>query len=130
VLIIRGSKLYYTASGIVTLCRWPSRAQVERGLKTRFCALSWLITKKKMTDNFCSRASLCSLHIHKLCSGHVDHNSCVKQPYCLTNDSKTRREKRAFRVDSLLPCSILRSTFFTKLHATGSNGHHSASHSH
>ena len=27
VLIIRRSKLYYTASGIVTLCRWPSGAQ-------------------------------------------------------------------------------------------------------
>jgi len=26
VLIIRRSKLYYTACGIVTLCRWPSRA--------------------------------------------------------------------------------------------------------
>ena len=26
-LIIRRSKLYYTASGIVTLCRWPSGAQ-------------------------------------------------------------------------------------------------------
>jgi len=24
------SKLYYTASGIITLCRWPSGAQVER----------------------------------------------------------------------------------------------------
>jgi len=32
VLIIRRSKLYYTASGIVTLCRWPFRAQVERGM--------------------------------------------------------------------------------------------------
>jgi len=32
VLIIRRSKLYYTASGIITLCRWPSGAQVERGL--------------------------------------------------------------------------------------------------
>jgi len=32
VLIIKRSKLYYTASGIVTLCRWPSGAQVERGL--------------------------------------------------------------------------------------------------
>ena len=32
VLIIRRSKLYYTASGIVTLCRWPSGAQVEGGL--------------------------------------------------------------------------------------------------
>ena len=29
VLIIRRSKLYYTASGIVTLCRWPSGARVE-----------------------------------------------------------------------------------------------------
>ena len=27
VLIIRRSKFYYTASGIITLCRWPSRAQ-------------------------------------------------------------------------------------------------------
>jgi len=34
VLIIRRSKLYYTASGIITLCRWPSGAQVERGLCT------------------------------------------------------------------------------------------------
>jgi len=29
VLINRRSKLYYTASGIVTLCRWPSRAPVH-----------------------------------------------------------------------------------------------------
>jgi len=28
VLIIRRSKLYYTASDIVRVCRWPSRAQV------------------------------------------------------------------------------------------------------
>ena len=28
VLIIRRSKLYYTASGIVTLCRWPSGAMI------------------------------------------------------------------------------------------------------
>jgi len=25
--------VYYTASGIITLCRWPSGAQVERGLQ-------------------------------------------------------------------------------------------------
>jgi len=24
--------LYYTASGIITLCRWPSGAQIESGL--------------------------------------------------------------------------------------------------
>ena len=27
VLIVRRSKLYYTASGIITLCRWPSHAR-------------------------------------------------------------------------------------------------------
>jgi hypothetical protein len=32
VFIIKRSKLYYTASVIITLCRWPSGAQVERGL--------------------------------------------------------------------------------------------------
>jgi len=32
VFIIRRSKLYYTASGIVTHCRWPSGAQVGRVL--------------------------------------------------------------------------------------------------
>jgi len=32
VLIIRRSKLYYTASVIITFCRWPSRAQIERVL--------------------------------------------------------------------------------------------------
>jgi len=30
--IIRRPELYYTASGVVTVCRWPSGAQVERGL--------------------------------------------------------------------------------------------------
>jgi len=33
-LIVRRSKLYYTASGIITLYKWPSRARVERGLCT------------------------------------------------------------------------------------------------
>ena len=41
--------MYYTASGIVTICRWPSGAQVGRGLqtyyKTRICALSWSVAK-------------------------------------------------------------------------------------
>ena len=32
VFIIRRSKLYYTATGIITLGRWPSGAQVERVL--------------------------------------------------------------------------------------------------
>ena len=31
--IITRSKLYYTASGIVTLCTWPYVAQVVRRLK-------------------------------------------------------------------------------------------------
>jgi len=34
-LIIRRSKLYYTASGIITLCRWPSGAR--RGTATYRC---------------------------------------------------------------------------------------------
>jgi len=34
VLIVRRSKLYYTASGIITLCRWPSRAQHVHGAAT------------------------------------------------------------------------------------------------
>jgi len=34
VLIIRRSKLYYAASGIITLCRWLSGAQVQSGLCT------------------------------------------------------------------------------------------------
>jgi len=37
VLIIRRSKLYYTASGIVTLCRWPSGAQVEKESSLNLC---------------------------------------------------------------------------------------------
>ena len=32
VLIVRRSKLYFTVSGIITHSRWPSVAQVERGL--------------------------------------------------------------------------------------------------
>ena len=32
VLIVRRAKLYYTASGIVNTCRWPSRAQIESSL--------------------------------------------------------------------------------------------------
>jgi len=51
VLITRRSKLYYTASGIITLCRWPSdvhRLREEynkRITKQVFCALSWSVTK-------------------------------------------------------------------------------------
>jgi len=53
VLIIRRSKLHYTASGIIThTYRWPSRAQVERKnkliVKQKFCASSWLITEMKL----------------------------------------------------------------------------------
>ena len=34
VLIVRRSKLYYTASGIITLCKWPSGAQVQTVQRT------------------------------------------------------------------------------------------------
>jgi len=36
--------LYYTASGIIKICRWPSGAQVERGLHVE--AYNKLITKQ------------------------------------------------------------------------------------
>jgi len=32
VLIVRRAKLYYSVSRIITPIRWPSRAQIERGL--------------------------------------------------------------------------------------------------
>ena len=51
-----GHIVYYTASGIVTICRWPSVAQVGRGLqtyyKTRICALSWPIAKNRLRCTF------------------------------------------------------------------------------
>jgi len=37
VLIIRRSKLYHTAFGIITLCRWPSDAQVCTGQPPTEC---------------------------------------------------------------------------------------------
>jgi hypothetical protein len=37
VFIIRRSNFINTASGIVTLCRWPSGAQVETGISLNLC---------------------------------------------------------------------------------------------
>ena len=37
VLIIRTSKLYYTASGIITLCRWLSGAHLRTGRPPAEC---------------------------------------------------------------------------------------------
>jgi hypothetical protein len=47
VLIIRRSKMYYTASDIITLCRWPSGAPVNgtatyRCDDTRCCIIQFL----------------------------------------------------------------------------------------
>jgi len=44
VLIIRTSKLYYTVSGIITLCRWPSGAQILSELVHRTATCSVMIT--------------------------------------------------------------------------------------
>jgi len=33
----QGSKLYYTASGIITHCRWPSGTQVRTGRPPAVC---------------------------------------------------------------------------------------------
>ena len=61
VLIIRRSKLYYTASGIVTLCRWPSGTQVERGLQS--CLYMFLAL-------FCSSSGGQNCIIQHLISSH------------------------------------------------------------
>ena len=37
VFIVRRAKLYYTVSGIITLCRWPSGAQIVYGTATYRC---------------------------------------------------------------------------------------------
>ena len=41
VLIIRRSKLYYTASGIITLCRWPSGVQPTECDDTGCCIIQF-----------------------------------------------------------------------------------------
>jgi len=41
-------KLYYTASGINTLCRWPSGAQVERESSTCFEHYVFIIRRSKL----------------------------------------------------------------------------------
>ena len=44
IVLIMRSKLYYTASGIVTLCRWQSGAQVKSGLCTGRPPIGVMIT--------------------------------------------------------------------------------------
>ena len=46
-------KLYYTASGIVTLCRWLSGAQVERGLEPVFSQPAHRTATYKCDDTIC-----------------------------------------------------------------------------
>jgi len=42
--------LYYAASGIVTLCRWPCAHRT-----TTYCALSWSIAKKNVSEFIADR---------------------------------------------------------------------------
>ena len=60
VLIVRRPKLYYTASGIVTLCRWPSRAQsVHRTPTYRFDDTRGCIVQVWPPDD----EHMCSKHV-------------------------------------------------------------------
>jgi len=40
VFIIKRVKLYYTGSGMITLYRWPSGAQVERGRTATYLVIN------------------------------------------------------------------------------------------
>jgi len=52
--IIRRSKLYYTAFGIIT----PIGVKIPEAVKQKFCASSWLITKiKKVIGEFVEHCS-------------------------------------------------------------------------
>jgi hypothetical protein len=77
VLIIRRSKLYHTAPGIITLCRWPSGAQVERGLctgrpptvcdDTRCRIIQFFFYNKFIICLYMFRALLCSSPLGQNC---------------------------------------------------------------
>ena len=47
VLIVRRPKLYYTASGVITLCRWPSRARDGHLQSTKINNISQMHPKEQ-----------------------------------------------------------------------------------
>ena len=68
-------KLYYTASGIVTLCRWPSGAQVERGVL--FQPVQWTATYN-CDDTRCCLIQFDLLMMSTYCSKHVkEYNKLI-----------------------------------------------------
>jgi len=76
VLIIWRSKLYYTASGIITLCRWLSGAQVGLCTVCRICmshAFDWCYRNRStctvITRNFTPIMSKDSIIVNFLQSG-------------------------------------------------------------
>ena len=72
VLIIWRSKLYYTSSGIVTLCRWPSGAQAERGLSPQ----SSLNLRTRRPPTECDDTRYCIIQFWPPDDEHVVLETC------------------------------------------------------
>jgi len=73
-------KIVFTASGIVTLCRWPSGAQVERGAPLN------LRTGRPPTESDDTRCCIIQfdlLMMNTWCSKHVEayNKVIIKQEY-------------------------------------------------
>jgi len=84
VLIIRRSKLYCTASCIVTLYRWPSGAQVERGLQSSLnLCTGWPPTGVMIPDAVQYNFDLVMMSTQ--CSKHVEayNKLTIKQEFVL-----------------------------------------------
>jgi len=79
VLIIKGSKLYYTASGIITLCRWPSGTQVERGLMYR--RKINLLKNKNLCINLVNYQDQRNMSFFKSFIAHLVYTRCTKINY-------------------------------------------------
>ena len=86
-LLVRRSKLYYTASGIITLCRWPSRTRDGHLQRAVFPLLSvcnflsaravrpWCFPSFSVTYSCTSDVTPCSL---------VGSHRCFGASYCTT----------------------------------------------
>jgi len=55
--------IYYTASGIITLCRWPSGAQVGRGLCTGWPPIGVTIPDAIIQFDLLMMSTQCSKHV-------------------------------------------------------------------
>ena len=82
VLIIRRSKLYYTASGIVTHCRWPSGVHRLREDSLNLCTPDGHVQCVTIPDAVKYNFEL--LMMSTQCSKHVEayNKLIIKQSFC------------------------------------------------